>query len=349
MMRSIYLLFSFSTILIIVLIYFGLNGHWILGILGLSLPILIAVHIFIFLGFLLFNPKEIFTPLVVLLFCSIFYNRTFQFRNKDTSSNAPNKEFKLLSYNVGNTHRNNESAESYRDWLGATGADVMVLPEFSSLNTGKFIFKEYLATKGYKYMHTLVKDEERGKNYITGLTIFSRHPIVFVKDSLFQELNGIVRADIKMGHDTVSVFAVHLYSMRLRLDNLIHQRHPDLIEAASMETLQKIKSGFVHRKKEVDLLLDWVSETPYPAVIGGDFNETPYSYSYSNLDGRFKNAFEEKGSGFGFTFAGLPKFIRIDHQFFDPQQIEVLHFKTMNTVKHSDHFPILGTYKLIEK
>ncbi len=348
-MRSIYFSLSFCTIVIFLLIYFGFNGHWILGLLGLGFPVLVLLHFMLFILVLLFKPSAVLPSLLVLLVSGLMFQRTYQMSSKESSTIETEEGFKILTYNVGNAERNNQAADEYRRWLLGTNADIMILPEFSNYGSGKHNVVAFLKNNGFRYLHTIKKNRRAVNDRITGLTIFSKYPIVFAKDTLFQELNGIIRTDLKIKNDTISVFGVHLYSMSLQLNRLIHQRNPDLIKQEVKETASKIKQGFVHRKNEVDLLVSWIAETKYPVFIGGDFNETPYSYSYSSLTGHYSNAFEEKGSGFGFTFADTPKFIRIDQQFYDSKKIEIFDFKTLQKVNFSDHFPLIGTYQVIGK
>ena len=77
----------------------------------------------------------------------------------------------------------------------------------------------------------------------------------------------------------------------------------------------------------------------------GDLNETPYGWAYGTIRERLQNAFEEAGSGFGFTLNRSPYFVRIDNQFFS-NDWQILQFKTLRTIRYSDHFPLMGEYKL---
>jgi endonuclease/exonuclease/phosphatase (EEP) superfamily protein YafD len=81
--------------------------------------------------------------------------------------------------------------------------------------------------------------------------------------------------------------------------------------------------------------------------VCGDFNETPYGYAYGQVRHRLSNAFEEAGSGFGFSYRNAPRYIRIDNQFYDKKKLKVLDFQTRRDVSYSDHYPIVGRYKLL--
>ena len=110
--------------------------------------------------------------------------------------------------------------------------------------------------------------------------------------------------------------------------------------------VRQLKNGFIQRSDQADKLVSHAKKSPYPVILCGDLNDLPYSYSYKRFQRYFKNAFEEKGQGFGFTLnkASL-NFLRIDNHFLS-DGIEVKSFETLNNVYHSDHFPILGSYSL---
>jgi endonuclease/exonuclease/phosphatase family metal-dependent hydrolase len=72
----------------------------------------------------------------------------------------------------------------------------------------------------------------------------------------------------------------------------------------------------------------------------GDFNDTPNSYSYFTIRGKLRDAFLEKGFGFGRTYSGIAPTLRIDYIFASPS-IEVLSFRRIKKVL-SDHYPIIA-------
>ena len=67
-------------------------------------------------------------------------------------------------------------------------------------------------------------------------------------------------------------------------------------------------------------------------------NDTPSSYAYGQLSDNLKDAFIERGLGFGSTYAGSLPLLRIDYIFASPkahiERFEVLPYQI------SDHYPI---------
>ena len=87
--------------------------------------------------------------------------------------------------------------------------------------------------------------------------------------------------------------------------------------AGSISILRKLKSAFVKRAKQVDALHEYISKSPYPVILCGDFNDTPTSYTYHTVRGGLRDAFVDSGTGMSGTYAGkLPSF-RIDYILYD--------------------------------
>ena len=99
------------------------------------------------------------------------------------------------------------------------------------------------------------------------------------------------------------------------------------------------------RDKQVAEVESYVVGSKYPVIICGDFNETPFSYTYGKLSLNFRNAFEEAGQGLGFTLNRHPYCVRIDQQFFSADW-QVQSCKTIPTIDFSDHFPVMAQYIL---
>jgi endonuclease/exonuclease/phosphatase (EEP) superfamily protein YafD len=109
------------------------------------------------------------------------------------------------------------------------------------------------------------------------------------------------------------------------------------------ETLRKLKNGQIVRATQLEILKDHMDNCPYPAILVGDFNDVPYSYTYFSLRKSMKNAFETAGKGFGFTYNKVLFFLRIDNIFYE-EPLKVLQFKTHKEVDYSDHYPISAVF-----
>src|SRR5690606_3320508 len=109
---------------------------------------------------------------------------------------------------------------------------------------------------------------------------------------------------------------------------------------------RKLKNGIQMRASQVKILSEHIQNSPYPVILAGDFNDVPYSYTYFTLRSILRNAFEEAGRGFGFTYNQVLFFLRIDNIFFG-EGLEAKVFKTHREVDYSDHYPISAVLKRV--
>ncbi|MER0438477.1 endonuclease/exonuclease/phosphatase family protein [Emticicia sp. W12TSBA100-4] len=216
-------------------------------------------------------------------------------------------------------------------------------------------FQEYSPNKDIesKYANNVVKLTKFDKKGLIGLAMFSQYPILKQYSKVWDRgnqpnINGYLCADIAYKNDTVRVVNVHLWSMGVRLNLAIDALKKGHIKTFAVEladSFRRLKEGFEKRDEQMREVESYVSGSKYPVIICGDFNETPFGYSYGKLKLSFKNAFEEAGQGLGFTLNRQPYFARIDQQFVS-HDWHVESCKTISSVDFSDHFPVMAKYSL---
>jgi endonuclease/exonuclease/phosphatase family metal-dependent hydrolase len=103
--------------------------------------------------------------------------------------------------------------------------------------------------------------------------------------------------------------------------------------------LRKLKKAFMIRSEQVDKLVTSLNGSPYPVILAGDLNDSPFSYSYHRLTRNLKDSYREAGNGWaGNTFAGpLPSY-RIDYILHSNNLEAVTYRKHINEL--SDHYPV---------
>ncbi len=354
------LLFLSKCIALYTLVVFGLtywtpSSHWFPGFLMMSFPVAVMLNLVLVIFWLFVKPVNGIVSLFVVLTSLLFLPRTFSFKKPDKlwGEEMQSANFSVMNYNVlgfwtlirDNKDLQEKQMIEMRKWIADSKADILCIPEyFTSRSSERVNVNAYFRNHGYRYQSALSHPGESSKTNYFGLIIFSRYPIVASRDTNFSETNGLVQADVKIKGDTVRIIAVHLYSMTLKLSTLVKQKKVAGIERESKDVLARMKRGFTNRAQQVQTLRNWIAESPYPLIVCGDFNETPYSYVYGKIREPLANAFEERGSGFGFTFNRIPYFIRIDHQFYDKGKLNLLGFSTERNQKFSDHYPLIGSY-----
>lgn len=264
--------------------------------------------------------------------------------------------FRVLSYNVSHFNKpreynfsrdsvllqEKEQLTSFIDWVVAQPAPVKAFQEFFTYaNDPYFNVAERLHEQGWRYSFISADTLQVNKSRF-GVAIFSKYPmvargVIFVGPYRF---NRGIWADIALEGDTLRVVNVHLQSAQLQRMKNTNSRFGE----AARKMFWMYRSSLRERNYQLRQVMETIKQSPYPVVLTGDFNSTPYSYLYQVLDKHLQNAFEEKGNGFGFTF-NHPKlfFLRIDHQFVS-NNLAVCSFYTGEEVPYSAHFPIEGMY-----
>ena len=353
-----YKCFAFYTLVIYILILWIPFDGWLAGFMMMSFPVVIIIHLVSLPAWLVVDIRKAYLPLIVLLGGGIFLPRTYAFGNNSGDSAAienESKTFMVMNYNTHVFQRNSDIKLPYvkrhiremKAWVSNSKADILCMPEYYDNSTNLFSVNDALRKKGYLYYTFYSKARKQKNKTYSGLAVFSKFPIIASKDTVFESQNGMIQTDIKIKSDTVRIIALHLYSMTLQLGNLVSQKEMEGVKKESKTTLRQMKRGFTRRSMEVKALESWVKISPYPIIVCGDFNEIPYGYVYGRMRKLLNNSFEEKGSGFGFTYNHLPYFIRIDQQFYSPDKLQLTDFTTITEIKHSDHYPILGEYAFI--
>jgi endonuclease/exonuclease/phosphatase family metal-dependent hydrolase len=305
--------------------------------------LLLLINGFFLIILLLAKRKLAILPLLAILLGWKYVGITFQF-----PKTVEDKEgLSVLSYNVALfTYVKDESdwRENNKNiikWLQENPSEIKCFQEFfqdpstPSRNAIKLLGSEV----GYNHTYQIIEGKERGRSY--GMAIFSKYPIIN-EGKVFdtRRNNGIIFADIKVDKDTIRVYNAHLESMNINSEGL---NNVSGIKENYRETLRKLKRGQVTRASQLDVLQDHMENSPYVNILVGDFNDVPYSYTYFNLRKNMNNAFEQGGSGFGFTYNKVLFFLRIDNIFYDDPLILKL-FKTHKEVDYSDHYPISATF-----
>ncbi|MFN6946391.1 MAG: endonuclease/exonuclease/phosphatase family protein [Cytophagaceae bacterium] len=339
----------FSLTVILIQRYF-LPSHWIFGFMYLSIPVILIVNILLVILKLWYRPIHVIYPLVVLIFSYSQFKETYGFGSPRIKSK---NTFSVSSYNVGtfNYYRWHQIEDTLAtiesiNWISSNiSSDILCIQEF--YNNDALVAESTLdeireSEYPYYYTNPIKKSSHQG---FFGIITFSKFPIlkggaVFFGDS---SLNRGVFIDVLINSDTVRILNIHMKSMSIRIDSSTSIKNPSSIINNTYSIAEKLKNGFEERNKEVQTIGEFIDASPHKLIVCGDFNDTPYSYTYQFIKRKLTNSFEETGKGFGFTYNKFPYFIRIDQQFYS-KGIQAESFKVVNNNKYSDHLPIEGRY-----
>jgi len=322
---------------------------------GYVFPLLWFINFVLFVFWLIKRRWQFLVPLFAIVITWVHWEHTFQWKGVSIEKENIEQPLKVMSFNARMFDYyqwiGNNTNEKIFDLIRKENPDVVCIQEFVTAKSHKTYNEHYILRRlnQYRYKHIEYRSGKNNKRNF-GLVTFSRYPIVEKHSLKFEaSSNFSIYTDIKVKDQRIRVFNNHLESIRFSrqqlnfLDSLNYQNKEERNEKIK-EISSKLSTAFENRATQAETIGQYIANSPYPAIVCGDFNDTPVSYVYRNMRGQLKDAFVESGSGFGGTYNGpLPSF-RIDFIFHDKQ------FKSYNfsrlKVDLSDHYPITTTLDL---
>lgn len=266
------------------------------------------------------------------------------------SSRFPDDEdgaVKIMSYNVQlfglyNWKENKKHRDEIFRFLRVEKPDIACFQEYFYEETDYFETTDSLVDiLDAPYVHFEPASSLHGTHH-WGVATFSRFPVIRRDKIKFERSKGNICliTDIKKGRDTVRVFNVHFESNHLETEKIDRLAQGDsTARIIALDMFRALRKSYRRRALQVDQVSRAISESPFPVIVCGDFNDTPVSYTYAKIGQGLRDAFLNSGRGLGFTYAGKIPFLRIDYIFHDPR-IRSSGFRVMNEKKLSDHYPL---------
>ncbi len=299
-----------------------------LSLLSLVVSLLIIINI-IFAIYWAVQLRWRFFLSFTVLFISYFYFNVFYEVSSQGDASTYKNTLSLLTYNVRlfNAYEDNPKQDAptvISEILKEQTPDVVCVQEYYKPN--KIDFSDY----PYQYIHF---KSEKAK---LGHAIFSKYPLINTGGFDFEgTYNNTLFADVIKGTDTLRIYSVHLQSLG------IIPRVSFLQDSDNERLRKRVSSAFEKQQSQVEAIVNHKEKTHHPVIICGDFNNTPFSYSYRKLKKDMQDAFRERGNGLGTTFL-FEKFpMRIDY-IFASNGLDVLSFETMRKT-FSDHYAVRAT------
>ena len=344
--------------------YFNATTYWYLGLFTLA-SLYFLLLLIIFIVFWLFaKPKFIFIGIITIAVAWNPLGQIIKIKQSEEFKIAKlSNSIRVMSWNIEHfdilEHKTHpERKQEMLDLINKYSPDVacfqeMVGGDFDStaINYVPRIAKE-LNFKYYYYSYDK-RDDFDGKHHY-GIITFSRFPIIqkFTYGPPELNYNSIFQSiDVAKNDDTFRVFNLHLQSLKFSDVSRQYIDDPTLKGRIDIEKskniISKFKTGFAKRKLQSERVKKSMNESPYKVIVCGDFNDVPNSYAYNTIGKGLKNAYAEKGSGIGRTFASISPTLRIDNIFVD-KKLQVEQFARVKK-KLSDHFPIIADVTLAPK
>lgn len=336
---------------------FDPRTHIYITFLGLAYPFLLVANLLVIFYWLL---RTKWTFAIVTIVCVGLgwqsLKNTYSFWGSE-GENAKSKEehLRLMTYNVHQFKpyglENDESTKNdIVKLIAEQNPDVVCFQEFYSRFKGKFdlvdSIKKILNLKYYYFEPSTKNDYEA-----FGLAIFSKYPIKNKGHIIFEEGlrgNESIYVDLAVNGKLLRIYDVHFQSISFQkqdyeyLDRMATDKKPEV--KSSRRIASMLKFAFQKRASQVEVMKEKLAATEIPYVIAGDFNDTPASFTVAQITKDLRNAFREKGQGFGKTYNGKFPNFQIDY-IACTKDIEVINYH-ISEAKLSDHFPVRSDLKL---
>lgn len=214
---------------------------------------------------------------------------------------APEGDLRVATLNVHGFQQEQTrglTARSVAAVLRQERVDVVCLQE--ALDDAEHPFAELASRfEGYPY-------------YVRELSMacFSRYPILDHEYVRFPNSNqSYLRVDVQVEGRLVRFVSVHLQSTGLSMARRRFRR--DYGRGIPRDTLCRLlEENALVRKEQIRTVRSVIGHACMPLIVLGDFNDTPLSSAYRDMECGLTDAFRTAGRGWGGTYRGL---VRIDH------------------------------------
>ena len=314
---------------------------------GLYFIPLFALNLFLLLAALLRRSPSAWIATVALLPSLLYSEQFVKIGEPEPDTFAEGAALTIESYNIGMFSSSDKKltrqecrTEMVRH-LKEHDPHIVCLQEFfaEDYRQADTIFGQY------PHRHYHLFRARNGKLF--GNIILSKFPIGEKGRLSFPNSTNLsIYADIDHAGQTLRIYNNHLESYNVSFMALVHKFGSgkkisgDELKRDIVDTHEKMKGTFIKRSEQVDQILGNIKDTPHQAIICGDFNDTPMSYTYHTLAKKRQDTFEEAGSGFGGTFRPIWPLLRIDY-ILVPQNVTCLSHTT-HKVELSDHYPTIA-------
>lgn len=320
----------------------------------LLFPVLMLLN-FSFLVYWVFtiNKYGLISLLIVVSTITTTLN-TIQF-SLPSANEKNEQDIKLLSYNVKNFDERNKPIDTIKSnrkeiisFIRNENADIICLQEYYSVDNNLYgpikNIRDSLSMTSYYYESYFSPKH----NQLLGLVTYSRYKAINKGKLKFKGSRTFgIYTDLLYGKDTIRVFNIHLASIKLLpsdIDFTNNGINSDADLNRYFNIYKKIVLAYKLRQKQLKELLKVIEATHYPALICGDFNDTPSSWVYKKIRTNFNDTFVKKGMGISSTYAGPLPFLRIDYILASPD-FKIFKYQKESYSK-SDHYPITSIVKL---
>ena len=296
---------------------------WFMGFLGLMFPYLALLLLLFIFFWLVIKPKFFLLPLLTLLIgykqLSVLFavNKIQTFSEKKDSTHL-----RIINWNIRSLEGLSNKASKKRvdratipSAIIDQNADVVCLQEFNT-SSKQDNLAPFINQFPYNYFSSdFSRDAPAG--YKAGSLILSRYPIVDSGKVQYPGAQGesLIYADIMKAGKRIRIYTTHLQSFRFKKEDYqdIEKLKKNESPAVSKSIVQKMKLAFTIRGEQARIVREALDNSPHPALICGDFNDVPNSYTYFHIRDKWQDVFITTSLGIGRTYLAIAPTLRIDY------------------------------------
>ncbi len=307
---------------------------------GLYFIPLVLINLFLLLVGLIRRSGATWITFVVLLPSILFADLFLRWGDPDEGEKGI--ALKLCTYNVGLFAQNHKGMSreallgNVSQFITREDPGIACFQEFYVKDTS--LIRKNFAKYPYIYYHFF---HLRNGGRFGNLTI-SKFPIIDGGKITFKGgTNLCIYTDIEHFGKTLRIYNTHLESHSISFTALIKKMSKsDKVSEDLYDIHDRMANTFKKRALQVDTIAAHSSQSDYPAIICGDFNDTPMSYAYHRLIQDRKDSFKEAGKGFSASYSHLWPLLRIDYILY-PRYFWSMSHQTKR-VNYSDHYPVIS-------
>lgn len=292
------------------------------NLLSLGFPILMIAYVLL-IFFWIFSWKK--RAFVFMLLGLIFTNPVKRWVNF-SSDKKEIANLKILTFNAKGGLKGMKSID---DYVNSSKADLVFLQE-----------------KGGKEYHFNGLKNISG-NYI--VSVFTKYKVIDQKELInsdyFTNNAYATQTDIEIKGKIYRFINVYLQPFKFEKAMVKLNGNSDEDEEKLKNVVKRLIPTFKMHQDQVSDIKKGIENSPYPVILLGDLNSVPNSYEYYHLSESLQDAFLEVGKGSGTSFHDYKFPLRIDY-IFTSKSIQPITYKVDRSVKISDHYPVVATFRL---
>lgn len=333
------------------------SKYWVIAFFGLAYPILLLISFVFIIYWLLRKSIWFLLPVITIAIGWGVLNKNIGLRaSTKPGLTKDSNAVRIMTYNVHNFkhYGSNNDISTKQEILSIINneqPDIIGIQEFYSRAHGPYDMVDSIK-KTLKTTNSYLVNFETSSTETIGMAIFSKFPIIShglipLSDDKTSG-NQCLYIDVKKDNKIFRLYSIHLQSIRFDpedyhyLNGIWQKGKADMHSTKRLGS--KLKLAFIKRSRQVLKIKADAAQCPYPYIISGDFNDTPSSFAVNEMSKGLKNAFIEKGSGFGKTYNGdFPNF-QIDY-IMTTTGFKVLNYDIVEK-RLSDHYPVISDLEL---